>query len=70
MKLFSVHFVKVQLVEPYSSIAIATAWKISRLISSEWSDFNMVVKLSILSPWFSCVYVDIVFTTDVYKVVN
>ena len=46
----SKHFFKVQVVQPYSSTDIATAWKNSCLILSEKTDFHMVVNLSISIP--------------------
>ena len=44
--LFSKHFIKVQVVQPYNSTDTAIAWKNSRFISSDWSDFHMVDNLS------------------------
>ena len=50
---FSKHFVKVQMVQPYSSIGTTTAWKNSCFISSKKSDFYIVNKLSIAAHTFS-----------------
>ena len=44
---FSRHFIKVQVVQPYNSTDTATAWKNSHFILSERSDFYLVVNLSI-----------------------
>ena len=50
---FSIHFVRIQLVHPYSSIDTATAWKKSYFILSGRSDFHMIDNLSIIVHTFS-----------------
>ena len=45
---FSRYFVQAQVVQPYSSTDTATAWKNSCFISSDRSDFHMVV-----NPFFA-----------------
>ena len=44
---FSKHFVRVQVVQPFSSADTATAWKNSHFILSEGSDFDIIDNLSI-----------------------
>ena len=50
---FSMHFVRLQVVQPYSSTDIDKAWKNVRYILSGISDFHMVVKLLIADAYFS-----------------
>ena len=49
---FSTHFVSTHVVHPYISIDTATAWKKSRIISSDRSEFYMIDNLSSI-PCFS-----------------
>ena len=59
---FSKHLIKVQLMQPYNSTDMATAWNNSCFILSERLDFHVVVKLSIVVhafPMHMLRYVDI-----------
>ena len=50
---FSIRFVSVHVVHPYSSIDTTTAWKKLRFISLGRSDFHMTDSLSIAVPAFA-----------------
>ena len=50
---FSMCIVSVHVVHPYNSIDTAAAWKKSRFILSDWSDFHRIVSLSIVVHAFA-----------------
>ena len=49
---FSKHFIRVQVMQPYSSTDISTAWKNKHFILSEKSNYNMAVNLSMVDHAF------------------
>ena len=55
------HFIKVQVVQQYSSIDMAVDWKNSCFISSQRSDFHMVINLSVAVLTLQ-MHVDITFS--------